>query len=452
MSSPGFDFSVEPERYELFANPNFLKELTRRDFFRIAGAGLVVALLLHDDVDAQQRPAQRRRRGFGPPLPKEISAWLHIGEDSLVTVFTGKVELGQNIRTSLTQVVAEELQVPPAQVRMVMADTQQTPFDMGTFGSMTTPVMAAHLRLVAATAREVLLDMAAKASSAERGSFRIKKGIVGPDSKPSYRFGEKLVKLVPSYSFGELTHGKKLVKLVDEKVSTTPAEKWTIAGTSLSKVDGRAFVTGEHAYSADVKRPGMLHGKVLRPPTFKATLVSVDTRQAESMPGVTLVHEGDFVAVAAVNEQLADKALDLVKAEWKSQPQPSGAELFKLLKTSPAEAQDFGFRSSDKSGSISDGMAAADLKLDATYTIAYIAHAPLEPRAAVADWSDGKLTVWTGTQRPFGVRGDLASALKLQPDRVHVIVPDTGSGYGGKHTGEAALEAARLAKAAGKPV
>jgi isoquinoline 1-oxidoreductase len=440
MTSSVFDFSVEPERYELFANPNFLRELTRRDFFRIAGAGLVVALLLHDELDAQQRPAQRRRRGFGPPLPKEIAAWLHIGEDSLVTVFTGKVELGQNIRTSLTQVVAEELQVPPAQVRLVMADTQQTPFDMGTFGSMTTPVMAAHLRLVAATARELLLDMAAKASSTERGSLRIKEGkIVGADSKPSYKLGE-------------LAQGKKLVKLVDEKVSTTPAEKWTIAGTSLPKVDGRAFVTGGHAYSSDVRRPGMLHGKVLRPPTFRATLVSVDTRQAESMPGVTLVHDGDFIAVAAPNEQLADKALDLVKAEWKSQPQPSGAELFKLLKSSPAEARDFGFRSSDKSGSVSDAMAAADLKLDATYTIAYIAHAPLEPRAAVAEWSDGKLTVWTGTQRPFGVRADLASALKLPNERVHVIVPDTGSGYGGKHTGEAALEAARLAKAAGKPV
>src|SRR5262249_43497766 len=102
-------------------------------------------------------------------------------------------------------------------------------------------------------------------------------------------------------------------------------------------------------------------------------------------------------------------------------------------------------------GSISEGLAAADKKLQQTYTVAYIAHAPLEPRAALAEWNNGKLTVWTGTQRPFGVRSELAGAFHIPEDRVRVIVPDTGAGYGGKHSGEAAIEAARLAKAAGKP-
>lgn len=442
MNAPLPDFFLEPERYELHADPHFFEDLSRRDFFRITGSGVVVALLLHSTVDAQERRPQRRRGGFRMNFPKELGAWLHIGADSAVTVYTGKVEIGQNIRTSLTQVVAEELHAPPERIVMVMADTARTPFDMGTFGSMTTPVMAAQLRRVAATARELLLDMAAKQAGADRAALRVVDGkVVGPDAKSTF-------------SFGDLTQGKKLVKLVDDKVPTTPAEKWTVAGTSLPKVNGRDFVTGGHVYAADVRRPGMLHGKVLRPPSYGAKLVSLQTKDAEALPGVTIIHDGDFVAAAAPTEQLADRALDLVKAEWKTTPSTASSEdLVKLLKNDSAEAGgEFGGRAGETAGKMSDGLAAADHKLQATYTVAYIAHAPLEPRAAVAEWTDGKLTVWTGTQRPFGVRSDLMERFSLPPGQVHVIVPDTGSGYGGKHTSEAAVEAARLARAAGKPV
>src|SRR5206468_2116110 len=144
--------------------------------------------------------------------------------------------------------------------------------------------------------------------------------------------------------------------------------------------------------------------------------------------------------------------LAALRAEWRPTPQPSAAELFRYLRDHPAAGRGFGGRGGNEQGSVRDGLRAAHQRLEATYTIAYIAHVPLEPRAAVAEWADGKVTVWTGTQRPFGVRGDLARAFNLGQDKVRVIVPDTGSGYGGKHTGEAAIEAARLAKAAGKPV
>src|SRR5258707_8795684 len=149
-------FPFEIERYELY--PEYLRslEVSRRAFLEIVGSGVVVALLLGDAV--AQQPAQGRRPG-GEGMPKEIGGWLHIGEDSAVTVYTGKVEIGQNIRTSLTQVVAEELHAPAARIRLVMADTALTPFDMGTFGSATTPVMAGQLRRVAAAAREALLDL-----------------------------------------------------------------------------------------------------------------------------------------------------------------------------------------------------------------------------------------------------------------------------------------------------
>jgi nicotinate dehydrogenase subunit B len=429
----------EVERYELYAEHEFALELNRRDFFRVVGGGVVVALFLRHGGAGEtfaQRPGGGREAA-----PRELGAWLHIGEDSTITVYTGKVEIGQNIRTSLTQVVAEELHTPPGKIRLIMADTQLVPFDGGTAGSQTTPMMASQLRRVGAAARELLLDLAAEESKVERASLTAANGkIDGPDGKPSFEFGK-------------LTGGKKLVKVIGDRTSTTPPEKWTTAGTSVPKVDGRDFVTGKHQYASDVKRPGMLFGKVLRPPSFKAELVSVNLKEAEGLPGVVVVHEGSFVGVAAPTEHAAATALAAITAEWKTKEQPSSEELFKYLKDHPAAGRGgFGGGGTTKLGSMKDGLAAADKKLEATYTIAYIAHAPLEPRAAVAEWVDGKLTVWTGTQRPFGVRGELATAFGLGTDKVRVIVPDMGSGYGGKHTGEAAVEAAHLAKAAGKPV
>jgi isoquinoline 1-oxidoreductase len=436
------DFLLEPERYELHEGSSWSLELDRRDFFRIVGGGLVVALLLGESAEAQQQGG-RRPGGFGAPLPKELGAWLHIGEDSTVTVYTGKVEIGQNIRTSLGQVVAEELHLKPERIHLVMADTQLVPFDGGTAGSMTTPRMAPQLRRVAAAARELLLDLAAEQGKVARTSLTVTEGkIVGPHA-------------TPSFTFGQLTAGKKLMMVIDEKAPTTPAEKWTVAGTSPPKADGRAFVTGAHRYASDIKRPGMAFGKVLRPPAFRAELVKLDKRDAEVIPGVTVVHDGAFVGVTAPTEHAAEKALAALHAEWKTTPQPSSEELSEYLKKHPSTGRGGGFGGfggRDERGSIADGLKAADEQRKATYTIAYIAHAPMEPRAAVAEWTDDKLTVWTGTQRPFGVRGELATALKTAQEKVRVIVPDMGSGYGGKHSGEAAVEAARLAKAAGKPV
>jgi isoquinoline 1-oxidoreductase len=193
----------------------------------------------------------------------------------------------------------------------------------------------------------------------------------------------------------------------------------------------------------------MLFGKVVRPNAFHANLVSCDTSQAEKMPGVTVVHDGDFVGVAAPDRSTAERAATAVSVQWNAPPQPSENELFEYLKTHERKEDD---EEPIVKGSVEQARAEAAKTLQQTYTVAYIAHVPLEPRAAVAEWKDGKLTVWTGTQRPFGVRDELVSAFHIPESSVRVIMPDMGSGYGGKHTGEAAVEAARLAKAAGKPV
>ena len=430
---------IELERYELFEDLPYEFALDRRDFCKVLGGGIVVCLLLGSESLAQQPP--RRPGGRGPAGPQEIGAWLHIDEKGTITVYTGKVEVGQNVRTALSQVVAEELRVPASTITMVMADTDRTPFDAGTFGSQSMPNMAPQLRRVAAAARDVLLDLAAEQAKVERDQLTVAGGKVT-------HAGSKR-----SFSFGDLTQGKKLTKAVRADVRTTPASEWKIAGTSVPKLHAASIVTGKHRYTTDLKRPGMLYGKVLRPAAFNATLASVKLKDAEAIHGVTVVRDGEFIGVAAASEHAAEQALAKIQAEWKTTPQPSDKEIFEYLKKNRAEGGGgFGGRGNFESGSMEKGLAAADHKLQATYTIAYIAHVPLEPRAAVAEWNDGKLTVWTGTQRPFGVRSDLARTFNVPAEKVRVIVPDTGSGYGGKHSGETAIEAARLAKAAGKPV
>jgi isoquinoline 1-oxidoreductase len=433
------DDALEAERYELHAGPVHHFDLARRDFFKVFGGGVVVLLLVEGGL-GQESGGGRRRGGPGQRRPQELGAWLHVGEDGEVTVFTGKAEVGQNIRTSLSQVVSEELRVPIRSVHLTMADTELTPFDAGTFGSRTTPDMAVQLRKVAASAREALVDLAAELWKADRASLAVADGKV-------VHSGTK-----QSVGFGQLTRGQKMLKTVADSPALVPAAEWKVAGTPAPKVDGRDFVTGKHRYTPDIRLPGMLHGKVLRPEAFGATLVSIETKGAESLPGVTVVRDGDFVGVTAPDGRVAEEAIDALRAEWKLSPQISDGELFDHLKGGTAGAGGTSDSAAAGTGSGDAKEGAGEHRLRQTYTVAYIAHAPLEPRAAVADWREDKLTVWTGTQRPFGVRGELAQAFHIPEDRVRVIVPDTGSGYGGKHTGEAAVEAARLAKAAGKPV
>lgn len=428
---------LEPERYELRAPASYVFESSRREFFKFLGAGVFVACAASKAGAFQESGGGRRN---SEELPKEIDTWLHIGEDGSITAFTGKVEVGQNIRTSLTQAVAEELKVSVSSVRMVMGDTQLVPFDMGTFGSRTTPVMNLQLRRVSAAARDVLIDLAAKQWNLDRARLATSDGkVLDPETK----------RALP---YGQLIKGQQITQMLPAEDPLIPASEWKIAGQPLPKVNGRDFVTGKHRYPSDQTLPGMLYGKVARPTVFNATLVSADTQAAEQLPGVTVVHDGNFVGVAAPTTAIAEQALSLIHLQWKAEPQPSSSELFEYLKKNQAPPEDREGGPIAKKGDVQKALSSAAHKVQQTYNINYIAHAPLEPRAALARWNGDQLTVWTGTQRPFGVRGELATAFHLPEEKVHVLMPDTGSGYGGKHTGDAATEAARLARAAKKPV
>jgi isoquinoline 1-oxidoreductase len=415
-------------------------EINRRELFKLLGTGLVVG------VCARTGLVQESGRAQSEAIPQDLDSWLHIAGDGKITVLTGKVEIGQNIRTSLAQQVAEELRVPMETIALIMGDTDLTPFDMGTFGSRTTPQMGSQLRNVSVQAREMLIDLAARHWNVDRGQTDRALLSAQNGAIVNSRNGQKI-------SYGELTQGQKLVKILDADPALTQASEWRIAGSPAAKVDGKAFVTGAHQYSSDVTRPGMLYGKVLRPKAFNAKLVSVDSKAAEQQPYIKVVRDGDFVGVTAADPESADRALSLLKAEWNAPEQISDAALFDYLRKTPdTESRGFGGRSNQETGSVASALASAAKTLAQTYTVAYIQHAPLEPRAAVAEWQGDKLTVWTGTQRPFAVRDELASVFHVPGKQVRVIVPDTGSAYGGKHTGECAVEAARLAKASGKAV
>jgi isoquinoline 1-oxidoreductase len=432
------DMEVEVERYELreIGWRIDVAPIERREFMRIfavMGGGLLV-------VAASPHPAaaQESGRGGAQTAPRDVSAWIHVDEKGRVTGYTGKTEIGQSIRTSLAQAIAEEIGVPLSSVSLVMADTDLVPFDQGTFGSQSTPRMAPQLGRAAAAARAMLIDRAAAQLNVDRATLAVKDGrVVG---------GARAI------AIGELTSGRKLAGVIAAETPLTPAAQWVIRGSSARKADGRAFVTGAHRYTPDVVRPGMMFGRVLRPDGYTGALVSVDDSAARSLPGVTVVRDGDFAGVVAPTERMAIDALSAIRVEWKVPADlPSSSTVYEHLKKTASPA---GGRGSAPvvQGDVARSRAGAAKAFDQSYRIPYIAHVPLEPRCAVAEWADGKLTVWTGTQRPFGVRSELADAFRLVEDRVRVIVPDTGSAYGGKHTGEYAVEAARLARAVGKPV
>ena len=424
---------VEPDRHELREPAPYRFEVDRRTALKLVGAGLFVSVT----VDATGQESGRRGNRAGEELPQDIAAWIHVDRDGAVEVFTGKTEIGQNIRTSLAQAVADELRVPLDRVTMVMADTGRTPFDMGTFGSRSTPTMAPQLRRAAAAARAALLDTAATRWSVPASELEADQGRI------VHRATGRAI------GYGELTGGEPIASAIGQTPPTIADRAgWHVAGTSPSKVNGRDFVTGRHQFPSDIVRPGLRHGAVVRPSALGATLQDVGPGSPPGGTDVRLVRDAGFAGVVASGTVAARTAADAAEAHSSAPAKAvSDRALFEdLRRTSGAGEPVF------ESGAIDRARADVVSPLNATYTGAYIAHVPLEPRAAVAEWTGNALTVWTGTQRPFGVRTELAEAFHVPVDTVRVIVPDTGSAYGGKHTGECAIEAARLARAAGRPV
>ncbi len=397
-----------------------LCEPDERDWFDLLGDGLVVVW---------------------PPQASGWSmsggAWLHLAPSGMVTAFSGKVDVGQDNATAFRMLVAEELVARLDDVQVVLGDTDLCPFDVGTFGSRSMPDAGQALRKAAAGARQMLRVLAAK-----RWQIDVSDLLRG--AEPGVLPGLDGARV----THGELVQGLRLVEVLDAEPLLLPAERRRLVGRghAPSRVDA---VTGSRMFVSDLHRPGMRYGAILRPPVRGATLRDVDT--AGLPEGVVPVRDGDFVGVVADGVIAARLNVAGLRAEW-NEPAPGPTDVVAHLRSNPVDGEGWDAGFDDATGDTEAALAGATNKIAATYTTAYIAHVPLETRAAVAEWTGDRLTVWVGTQVPFGVRERLADALGIDRSNIRVIVPPTGSGFGGKHAGQVATEAARLARAVGTPV
>jgi nicotinate dehydrogenase subunit B len=412
-----------------------LTRMDRRRFVKALGGGVLVLVELprsfFPSPEALDAPEQGRR------YPTDINAYLHIAEDGKVTLFSGKIEMGQGVMTSLAQMAAEELGAPLESFTVVMGDTASCPWDAGTWGSMTTRFFGPAVRAAAAQARLVLTDLAAGRLGVPRTALTVENGVV-------YVTADRRRHV----SYGELARGREITHTVGEKAVLRSVRQFTVMGTSPRRLDGPEKVTGAAKFAGDIRRPGMLYARIVRPPSHGATPKSLDTSAAAAMAGVTVVNHDGLVAVLAADPETAQRALGLVKAEWNVPAPTVNAETIYRHLVSAAPAG----RTVESGGDLDAGRAAAAKTFDVTYYNAYVAHAPMEPHTAVAEVKDGKATVWSSTQSPFGTQPQVARALGFRPEDVRVITPFVGGGFGGKGSGAQASEAARLAQLAGKPV
>lgn len=406
--------------------------LDRREFLKLVGGGIIICFTVTDSLALQEGG---RRRGGGRQLPEDFNAFLRIGEDGRVTGFTGKIEMGQGVNTSLAQMLADELDVALDSVAMVMGDTDLCPWDRGTFGSMTTRFFGPPFRAAATEAKAVLMELAAEKLSVPIDRLKIKDGIVYEEG------GQKKI------SYAELAKGQKLLRHAKAAAVETAAD-FTIVGKPVLRRDAVDKVTGKARFSGDIKEGNMLCARILRPPVHGAKLVSVDTSATREVPGVQLIQEGDLIAVLHPQPDVAEKALGKIKAKFdRPEPYADDKTIFDhLLKVAPPGEVVV------EEGNIAEGEKAADYLADETYLNSYVSHAPMEPHTALAKMEGNKLTIWASTQTPFPLKNAAASLLGMAPENVRVITPYVGGGFGGKSSVQQALEAARLAKLRGKPV
>ncbi len=409
-----------------------LMRMDRRGFVTVMGGIVVVVNIplasLWDVLDRQGR-----QRGY----PDDVNAYLHIAEEGKVTLYSGKVELGQGVMTSLTQMAAEELGVALDTVHIVMGDTASCPWDMGTFGSLTTRMFGPAVRAAAARARLILTDLAAQRLSLPREALTVENGVV-------YVAADRRRRL----SYGELAKGQRITHTVDQKAVLRSVQQFAVMGRSPQRLDGVEKVTGAAKYAGDIRLPGLLYARILRPPAHGAVLRRVDTTAAVVGAGVTVVNQDGLVAVLASDPERAEKALKLVQAEFDlPQPTVDTESIFDhLVQAAPAAS------TPEAAGDLEAGRKQCAQTFETTYYNSYVAHAPMEPHTAVAEVKDGKVTVWSSTQAPFSQQATIAREIGFPPEDVRVITPYVGGGFGGKVPGQQAVEAARLARITGKPV
>ena len=404
-------------------------DMNRRAFIKLVGGGIIVIVSFGPSVLL----GQDRKRAY----PTDLNVYLRIGEDGRVTVFSGKIEMGQGVLTSQAQMAAEELGVSIDAIDMILGDTDRCPWDMGTFGSLTTRMFGPALRAACAEARGVMMQLASERLEVGKEALVVDNGVVSVKGD-----------LKRKVSYGALAKGRAITRTLNEKAILRSISEFKEMGRSPRRLDAKDKATGLAKFAGDIRLPGMLYARILRPPAHGAKLAKVDTAAAAKMSGVTVVNRDGVVAALHADPELAGKALESIKAEWK--PAAPGADQdgifdYLLKRAGEPEVQ-------ETKGDIRTARGGGSKSFNVTYHKGYVAHAPMEPHTALAEMKDGKLTIWASTQTPFPTRDRISRMLGLEAKNVRVITPYVGGGFGGKSAGLQTDEAATLAVATGKPV
>jgi nicotinate dehydrogenase subunit B len=407
--------------------------LKRREFFKLMGGGLFIFFNTRDTLEIMALPVEKRQE----PTPN-FNAFLKIGEDGIVKAFTGKIEMGQGPITSLVQEMADELDVSFTQVKMLMGDTDLCPWDDGTWGSLTTRQFGQIFRAAAAEAKAVLLQMASEKMKVPVAQLTVKDGVI-IDKKNSNN----------KVSYGQLTEGKRIERFMDKKPPLKDPADFNIIGKPYFRVDSRLKVTGKAKYSGDFHPQDMLYARILRPSSHYAKLVSMDTSEAEKIQGVQIVRDGDLIAVLHELRDIVDEAIIKIKTEWSiDDPMVDDKTIYDhMIKSVPTGEV------IDKAGDLATGKSLSKNIFNSVYYDSFVAHAPIEPHTGLAYMEGDRVIVRGSTQTPFPATREIAEALNIPVEKIRVIPPFVGGGFGGKGSNNKQMvEAARLTKLTGKPV
>ncbi len=399
--------------------------LDRREFLKKLGGGIIIVFALSplSCANGSKNDDQEEDTDF--------NAYLQVREDGKVDCFSGKIEMGQGINTSLAQVLADELEVKLELVNMIMGDTDLVPYDAGTWGSLTHRFHDPLIRAAAAEARIILIQLASEELGVPVDQLEASEGKVFVKNDKS-----------KSIAYEDITRGKKIVKSLDEEPALKKPEDFDIIGKPHLRLDGIEKVTGRAKYSADIQPPGVLYAKVLRPPAHGADLVSLDTEKAKEMEGIKILQEDDFIVALHESPEMADNAIYEIEAEWDyPSSDVNGETIFSHILENATES-----RERHKGGDLEKGKEAADILFDEEYHDGYKAHASIETHTATAVYENGEITMWVSSQTPFGTREEVSELLEIPKEKVHIKQIYLGGGFGGKIYNQQAIEAARIAK------
>jgi nicotinate dehydrogenase subunit B len=413
-------------------NPMDRTGMKRRDFFKLMGGGIFIFIRPWDITELfDQQTGQRRS------LPSDFNAFLRIAEDGTVSCYTGKIEMGQGAITSLAQIMADEIEVPFERVKMVMGDTDLCPWDGGTNGSRTIRSFSPSMRVAAAEAKKILMQLGSDYLNVPLSRLEVRDGTISDIDNHEIRV-----------SYGELVKGKRIEKHLDSKPELKDYKKFRYTGKPYLHQDAKLKVTGEAKYTADFQFPGLLHARILRPPSHGAKLKTADVSDAEKIKGVQVVHDGDLIAVLSEDRDMADQAVVKIRADYSfDEIKVDDKSIFDRILKADSVAEVIG-----SEGDIAAGRKNSDTLTESEFYNSYVAHSPMETHAATARIEGDKITVWVSTQRPYGTQETIAREMNVPLEKVRIITPFVGGGFGGKSEHFQAVEAVKLAKITGRPV